>query len=177
MRTTGIILLINLFSLCCIFKCSEADLTSKVESDVVSETANEEDGMATHQPDTILIEFDGGINILWDNVNETIIIDEYYYSLSQEPININIVNAISDTTFVSESVCSKHSSLKKGDIAFILLFYSFEFLDYMDFGMYFDCLTDTCLYFNGQLDWLEHNRGYIKERILKKYFNSGNTHH
>ena len=103
--------------------------------------------------------------------------DDNYYIATQKPININIVNAISDTTFVSESVCSKHSSLKKGDIAFILLFYSFEFLDYMDFGMYFDCLTDTCLYFNGQLDWLEHNRGYIKERILKKYFNSGNTHH
>lgn len=169
MKKIVIFLLLNMFTVCNVYKCNDTDNISKEESEKASETI--------HQPDTILIEFDGGIHILWDNINDRIIKDENYYIATQKPININIVNAISDTTFVSESVCSKHSSLKKGDIAFILLFYSFEFLDYMDFGMYFDCLTDTCLYFNGQLDWLEHNRGYIKERILKKYFNSGNTHH
>lgn len=169
MKKIVIFLLLNMFTVSNVYKCNDTDNISKEESEKAGETI--------HQPDTILIEFDGGIHILWDNINDRIIKDDNYYIATQKPININIVNAISDTTFVSESVCSKHSSLKKGDIAFILLFYSFEFLDYMDFGMYFDCLTDTCLYFNGQLDWLEHNRGYIKERILKKYFNSGNTHH
>ena len=176
MRTTGIILLINLFSLCSIFKCSEADHTSNVESDVVSETANEEDGMATHQPDTILIEFDGGINILWDNVNETIIIDEYYYSLSQEPININIVNAISDTSIVSNHVCSKHSPLRKGDVAFILLEYSHKIITHQLFNYQWDVLSDTCLYFYGQLDWVEENRDILKETILKEYFNKDKPH-
>ncbi len=176
MRTTGIILLINLFSLCSIFKCSEADHTSNVESDVVSETANEEDGMATHQPDTILIEFDGGINILWDNVNDTIIKDENYYSLSQEPININIVNAISDTSIVSNHVCSKHSPLRKGDVAFLTLCKLQHIYPAKDLHYQFDVFDKDCEYPYGMLDYLEDNRELIKEAILKEKFNKDKPH-
>lgn len=169
MKTFGLLLLVNLITLGSIFKCSDADQVSKTESATI-ETGNEKDEIVSHQPDTLQIEFDGGIRILWDNVNDTIIKDENYYSICQKPININIVNAISDTSFVSENVCTKHSSLKKGDIAFILLEYSGKITTASFSGQQWDVLCIPCLYPCNQLDWVEDNREYIKETILDKYF-------
>lgn len=169
MKTFGLLLLVNLITLGSIFKCSDADQVSKTES-ATTETGNEKDEIVSHQPDTLQIEFDGGIQILWDNVNDKIVKDENYHSLTQKPININIVNSITDTTFVSNNVCSKHSSLKKGDIAFILLMKSGQIAIARDFNMQFDCGEENCPYLYGILDWVEENREHIKETILDKYF-------
>ena len=170
MKTVFITLMLSLFTLSSILKCSDADRPSKQESDVISMPESDVNDAVKHQSDTLLIEFDGGIHILWDNVNDNIIKDDNYDSLSQKPININIVNAISDTTFVSENVCSKHSSLKKGDIAFILLVRLNQIAVARDFEMQFDYGEENCPYFYGLLDWVEEYREYIKETLLVKHF-------
>lgn len=166
MKTLSFLLLFILMGVC---KCSDVQ-TSRIESNMASKTVSEEDKTLTHQSDTLQIDFEGGISLLWDKVNDNIIRDSNFYSLSQKPININIVNAIVDTTFVSENVCSKHSSLKKGDIAFIFLMRSHQILIGHDFNMQWDVIRNHCPYFCGLLDWVEDNREYIKEVILKKYF-------
>ena len=170
MKTFVFILLVNLITIGSIFKCSDADHVSKTES-ATTETGNEKDEIVSYQPDTLQIEFDGGIHILWDNVNDMIIEDENYHSLTQKPININIVNAITDTTFVSNNVCSKNSSLKKGDIAFILLMISGHIAIANDFHIQI-CTKELedCPYFDGVLDWVEEDREHIKETLLDKYF-------
>lgn len=169
-------LMLSLFILSSIINCSDANRPSKLDCDVASEIESEVIDAVKHQNDTLLIEFDGGIRILWDNVNDTIIKDENYYSICQKPININIVNAISDTSFVSENVCTKHSSLKKGDIAFILLEYSGKITTASFSGQQWDVLCIPCLYPCNQLDWVEDNREYIKETIIKKHFIKDNPH-
>ena len=163
-------LMLSLFILSSIINCSDANRPSKLDCDVASEIESEVIDAVKHQNDTLLIEFDGGIRILWDNVNDTIIKDENYYSICQKPININIVNSITDTTFVSNNVCTKHSSLKKGDIAFILLEYSGKITTASFSGQQWDVLCIPCPYPYNQLDWVEDNREYIKETILDKYF-------
>ena len=55
MKKIVIFLLLNMFTVCNVYKCNDTDNISKEESEKAGETI--------HQPDTILIEFDGGIHI------------------------------------------------------------------------------------------------------------------
>ena len=120
--------------------------------------------------DTLTVELEGGIKLLWDRKNDKIIKDSIFYALKGASINKNIVNSISDTTNLYVSVCSKDSNLRKGDVAFIALCDFNQIHIAKDLGYQFDVFDPPCKYPYGMLDCLELDREEIKEKILKIYF-------
>lgn len=120
--------------------------------------------------DTLTVELEGGIKLLWDSKNDEIIKDSVFYALRGTSINKNIVKSISDTTNLYVSVCSKKSNLRKGDVAFIALLDLDQLHVGRDLGCQFCEIYDSCKYLDGMLDGLENNREEIAEKLLTVFF-------
>jgi len=120
--------------------------------------------------DTLTVELEGGIKLLWDKLNDRIIKDSVFLALGKYHINKNIVNSISDTTNLYLNVCSKSFNLRKGDVAFIALCDLNQIHIAKDLGYQFDVYDPPCKYPYGMLDCLEFYRDEFKEKILRIYF-------
>ena len=81
---------------------------------------------------------------------------------------INVAESISDTTDLARDICSKKRNLRKGDLAFILLYDSNYIAPAHDLGMQFDAFDNDCRFPCGLLDFLEDNRELVKNIIIKK---------
>lgn len=160
-----LLLLISIF-----IQCKEKGSEEKKVQNVIEDNQYHE----TYTSDTITVEFDGGVKLLWDMINETIVEDSNYYTLKDSPIDKTVVNSISDTTNLHIPLCSKTGYLRKGDLAFIILWEIHPTVAHVGLERYFDTLESfpECKYPDGLFDYLEDNRDIIKERILEKYFDN-----
>ena len=114
----------------------------------------------------------GQENIVWNNKDNSFIHNYAYKSFVDKSIDNKtltaLAEAISDTTDLGHKICSKTRNLRKGDIAFILLYESQYVEPAIDLRMQFDILDDDCKLPSGLLDYLENNRDQVKSVILKK---------
>lgn len=114
----------------------------------------------------------GQENIVWNNKDNSFIHNYAYKSFVDKSIDNKtltaVAEAISDTTDLGHKICSKTRNLRKGDIAFILLYESQYVEPAIDLRMQFDILDDDCKLPSGLLDYLENNRDQVKSIILKK---------
>ena len=114
----------------------------------------------------------GQENIVWNNKDNSFIHNYAYKSFVDKSIDNKtltaVAEAISDTTDLGHKICSKTRNLRKGDIAFILLYESQYVEPAIDLRMQFDILDDDCKLPSGLLDYLENNRDQVKSVILKK---------
>ena len=114
----------------------------------------------------------GQENIVWNNKDNSFIHNYAYKSFVDKSIGNKtltaLAEAISDTTDLGHKICSKTRNLRKGDIAFILLYESQYVEPAIDLRMQFDILDDDCKLPSGLLDYLENNRDQVKSVILKK---------
>ena len=114
----------------------------------------------------------GQENIVWNNKDNSFIHNYAYKSFVDKSIDNKtlpaVAEAISDTTDLGNKICSKTRNLRKGDIAFILLYESQYVEPAIDLRMQFDILDDDCKLPSGLLDYLENNRDQVKSVILKK---------
>ena len=114
----------------------------------------------------------GQENIVWNNKDNSFIHNYAYKSFVDKSIDnktlTSVAEAISDTTDLGHKICSKTRNLRKGDIAFILLYESQYVEPAIDLRMQFDILDDDCKLPSGLLDYLENNRDQVKSVILKK---------
>jgi hypothetical protein len=147
--------------------CRRHDLSQKKESPEFVFLGEETE---TYNSDTLTVELEGGIKLLWDSKNDEIIKDSVFYALRGTSINKNIVKSISDTTNLYVSVCSKKSNLRKGDVAFIALLDLDQLHVGRDLGCQFCEIYDSCKYLDGMLDGLENNREEIAEKLLTVFF-------
>lgn len=129
----------------------------------------EEQNQDSIHSDTILIDFDNGLSFFWDVKKETIIKDSLCHALERKSINRTLVNSISDTTNLHIHLCCKKAYLRKGDIAFIILYRFNQINLYEDLKTQFDDFN-YCGYPNDLFDYLEEHRDTITKNLLEKYF-------
>lgn len=114
----------------------------------------------------------GQRDIIWNDYNNCFIENDDYKAFMEKKIDdrslINVAESISDTTDLDRDICSKKKNLRKGDLAFILLYDSKYIAPAHDLGMQFDVFDNDCRFPCGLLDYLEDNRELVKNIIIKK---------
>lgn len=114
----------------------------------------------------------GPRDITWNDFDNCFIENEDYKAFMDKKIDdrtlINVAESISDTTDLVRDICSKKRNLRKGDLAFILLYDSNYIAPAHDLGMQFDAFDNDCRFPCGLLDFLEDNRELVKNIIIKK---------
>ena len=114
----------------------------------------------------------GPRDITWNDFDNCFIENEDYKAFMDKKIDdrtlINVAESISDTTDLARDICSKKRNLRKGDLAFILLYDSKYIAPAHDLGMQFDVFDNDCRFPCGLLDYLEDNRKLVKNIIIKK---------
>ena len=114
----------------------------------------------------------GQRDIIWNDYNNCFIENDDYKAFMDKKIDdrtlINVAESISDTTDLARDICSKKRNLRKGDLAFILLYDSKYIAPAHDLGMQFDVFDNDCRFPCGLLDYLEDNRELVNNIIIKK---------
>ena len=117
--------------------------------------------------DTIKVEFENKFLLYWDCLNHKIIEDENYFAILKSKNNIRSMACfIVNREVVCNFVCSKETTLKKGDIAYLFLIknkfiYTFECLK-----MQFDSFEKNCKYPTSLLDYIEKNRNLVFQKVM-----------
>lgn len=122
--------------------------------------------------DSVIVVDYGQLRLMWDLNNSCFIPNKSLEMIVNHQINPMMIDyviySINDTTDLHHSICSKASSLKKGDIAFILLYESKYVLPARDLGMQFDYYENDCIFPIYLLDYLEDNRELVVKKLLVK---------
>lgn len=111
----------------------------------------------------------GDYLVYWDISKETIIKDDNYFKILNNKGNIDkIIEDISSTEVITNSICGKNKSFKKGDIAYIFLRENRLISDYKCLHRQFDVYS-SCVYPEQLLNYIEENREFVKNNVKDCY--------
>lgn len=120
--------------------------------------------------DSVIVVNYGQLRLFWDLNNSCFIPNKSLDMIENHQINPmmidDVIYSINDTTDLHYSICSKASSLKKGDIAFILLYESKYVFPARDLGVQFDYFENDCIFPIYLLDYVEDNRELVVKKLL-----------
>ncbi len=124
---------------------------------------NDSDGSYLLLHDSIKVEFDSLLR-WWVNDSVMNVIDRNFDSYKE-----SLVCLISDTSVISTCITCKKSTIRKGDLAFIILDKTRSIPYARLFRVQFDFISKECPVPIGILDYIEGNRNKVKEKLGEFY--------
>jgi len=121
--------------------------------------------------DTLVVKLFEGDRIYWDVKKSEIIFGEGFTkccTLNDSNL-LNLLIRVGDTRVLSETVCTKSSSCKYGDVIFLYLMKCTLINISRDLRMQFDSQPLECTIPIGLLDWLEKNRADVVDQLVFRY--------
>ena len=135
----------------------------KKNNETVFDTSN--NSIENTKQNLIKVMFEDRI-LYWDSINNNIVKDENYLKILSDTGNIcTFVTFVKNEEIVAQSVCSKKTPLKKGDIVYLFLRENGMVSTFQCLAMDFDSY-DNCEYPYGLLDFIEKKRTYVFERVM-----------
>lgn len=168
---------------CLLFSCAQPkeQVNSKEEDkreiNIVNSDSSHEDNFTnntSNSANNVLVELSSDIKFTWDSANKIIVKDSLFKSIRKDypSKKIKIIELIKDSKATSLKVCSQNLTLRKGDLAFLLI-EEFELIPYFEiFKLQFDVYEQNCPFPLGLSEYINNNRVEVYSKV-KDYILGG----
>lgn len=121
----------------------------------------------SNQP-IVLIKFNNGSSIHWNNLTSEIVADKLFVRLKHNYKNYRryFIDQISNTNTTQATACGKKSELVVGDIAFLIIDKIDHLPAFKIMQTQFDVIDSNCHYPVGYFNTIDKNRNLIQKRTM-----------